>query len=85
MFDLMFCAWGALFNFYVQYGADKGSAAMQGMTENIFILQGLENWFPAQLHPNYLKKFSRQYRRCALAEHGLCYLCKEKIEEPTRD
>ena len=29
MFDLMFCAWGALFNFYVQYGADKGSAAMQ--------------------------------------------------------
>ena len=36
----MFCAWGALFNFYVQYGADKGSAAMQGMTENIFILQG---------------------------------------------
>lgn len=55
------------------------------MTENIFILQGLENWHSAQLHPNYLKKFSCQCRRRALAEHGLRYLCIGKIEEPTRE
>lgn len=55
------------------------------MTGNIFILQGLENWRPAQLRPNYLKKFSSQCRRRALAEHGLRYLCIGKIEEPTRE
>ena len=55
---------------------------MQGMAGNIFILQGLENSCPV---PNFLKKFTSQYRRCALAECRLRYLCKGKIQEPPQD